>query len=209
MGVKIWDLLLEDSRQWSTVVMRVNSDKFEQETLLYAKKSIPQEKKENNKIVHIKESSDTWVSLLKTLFSEELKIPPEKLGEHEDFAQLGVDSIILAELVKKIEKRFDIILEPSVFWEYPSINAMAGYLNNICAENPEFSKAEASTEFVEEACCSLEEYTDENLSGASPKKIAVVGVSCRFPGAENKDEFWSNLKSGKDSITEIPPIDGT
>lgn len=38
MGVKIWDLLLEDSRQWSTVVMRVNSDKFEQETLLYAKK---------------------------------------------------------------------------------------------------------------------------------------------------------------------------
>jgi amino acid adenylation domain-containing protein len=31
-------------------------------------------------------------------------------------------------------------------------------------------------------------------------KIAVIGLACRFPGADNMDEFWSNLVAGKDTI---------
>ncbi|MEH2062923.1 MAG: SDR family NAD(P)-dependent oxidoreductase [Nostoc sp.] len=34
--------------------------------------------------------------------------------------------------------------------------------------------------------------------------IAVVGMSGRFPGADNLDQFWLNLASGKSSITEVP-----
>lgn len=33
--------------------------------------------------------------------------------------------------------------------------------------------------------------------------VAIIGMSCRFPGAENIIEFWDNLKQGVDSITEI------
>ncbi len=32
-------------------------------------------------------------------------------------------------------------------------------------------------------------------------EIAVIGLSCRFPGAKNKDEFWQNLVNGDESIT--------
>ena len=35
--------------------------------------------------------------------------------------------------------------------------------------------------------------------------IAIVGLSGRYPLAENLDEFWENLKAGRDCITEIPP----
>ncbi|MEU5979170.1 type I polyketide synthase [Streptomyces sp. NPDC047315] len=35
--------------------------------------------------------------------------------------------------------------------------------------------------------------------------IAVVGMACRFPGAADVTEFWSRLRSGADSITEVPP----
>ncbi|WP_237706224.1 type I polyketide synthase [Ornithinibacillus scapharcae] len=42
--------------------------------------------------------------------------------------------------------------------------------------------------------------------------IAIIGMSGRFPEANNLDEYWENLKNGKDSITEIPrdrwPLDG-
>lgn len=31
--------------------------------------------------------------------------------------------------------------------------------------------------------------------------IAIIGMSCRFPGAKNVNEFWNNLKNGKESIT--------
>jgi len=34
--------------------------------------------------------------------------------------------------------------------------------------------------------------------------IAIVGVTGRFPGAPTLDQFWQNLISKKDSITEIP-----
>ncbi|MEM9214083.1 MAG: SDR family NAD(P)-dependent oxidoreductase [Cyanobacteria bacterium P01_F01_bin.150] len=34
--------------------------------------------------------------------------------------------------------------------------------------------------------------------------IAVVGMSCRFPGANNIDEYWSLLSSGKNSIRPVP-----
>src|SRR4051794_1566272 len=31
--------------------------------------------------------------------------------------------------------------------------------------------------------------------------IAVIGVSCRFPGARNVDQFWENICSGVESIS--------
>ncbi|MCC5622300.1 type I polyketide synthase, partial [Nostoc sp. CHAB 5715] len=31
--------------------------------------------------------------------------------------------------------------------------------------------------------------------------IAIIGMSCRFPGARNVDEFWQNLKNGVESIS--------
>lgn len=35
--------------------------------------------------------------------------------------------------------------------------------------------------------------------------IAVVGMSCRFPGACDYNQFWNNLEAGIDSVQEIPP----
>ncbi|RQP22641.1 type I polyketide synthase [Piscinibacter terrae] len=35
--------------------------------------------------------------------------------------------------------------------------------------------------------------------------IAVIGMACRFPGATDYRQFWVNLVSATNSITEIPP----
>lgn len=34
--------------------------------------------------------------------------------------------------------------------------------------------------------------------------IAIIGLDGRYPGADNVNEFWENLKNGVNSITEIP-----
>ena len=31
-------------------------------------------------------------------------------------------------------------------------------------------------------------------------KIAVIGMSCRFPGAKNINEYWNNLIECRDTI---------
>ncbi len=35
----------------------------------------------------------------------------------------------------------------------------------------------------------------------TPDGIAIIGMSGRFPGANNLDEFWRNLRDGVESIT--------
>lgn len=34
--------------------------------------------------------------------------------------------------------------------------------------------------------------------------VAIVGIACRFPGADDIDEYWENLKEGKCFIDEVP-----
>ena len=34
--------------------------------------------------------------------------------------------------------------------------------------------------------------------------VAIVGMSCRFPGANSVNDFWDNLRAGVDSISEVP-----
>ena len=35
--------------------------------------------------------------------------------------------------------------------------------------------------------------------------IAIIGIGCRFPGANDSEQFWLNLEQGVNSISEIPP----
>jgi acyl transferase domain-containing protein len=34
--------------------------------------------------------------------------------------------------------------------------------------------------------------------------VAIVGLACRFPGAENPDAFWQLLSNGVDAVSEVP-----
>lgn len=36
--------------------------------------------------------------------------------------------------------------------------------------------------------------------------IAIVGMSCRYPGCNNLDEFWNLLVQGQDSTSHPPPF---
>lgn len=41
--------------------------------------------------------------------------------------------------------------------------------------------------------------------GSEPLDVAIVGMAAIMPGARDVAEFWANVLSGTDSITEIPP----
>lgn len=42
------------------------------------------------------------------------------------------------------------------------------------------------------------------FSHSSPVPIAVVGMGCRMPGAENLDEYWSLISEGRSAIGRLP-----
>jgi acyl transferase domain-containing protein/thioesterase domain-containing protein/pyruvate/2-oxoglutarate dehydrogenase complex dihydrolipoamide acyltransferase (E2) component/non-ribosomal peptide synthetase component F/aryl carrier-like protein len=47
-------------------------------------------------------------------------------------------------------------------------------------------------------------HTAQLRSGAKETDIAIIGISGRFPDAEDVHEFWRNLKGGRCSVTEVP-----
>ncbi|MCA9962366.1 MAG: polyketide synthase, partial [Anaerolineales bacterium] len=46
----------------------------------------------------------------------------------------------------------------------------------------------------------------DNLERVRSEPIAIIGMSCRFPGGANSPEaFWELLRDGVDAISEVPP----
>ena len=44
----------------------------------------------------------------------------------------------------------------------------------------------------------------ENIEKHNTETTAVIGIACRFPGANNYNQYWQNLERGINSISEIP-----
>ncbi|PWV56298.1 aminotransferase class III-fold pyridoxal phosphate-dependent enzyme [Chitinophaga sp. S165] len=44
----------------------------------------------------------------------------------------------------------------------------------------------------------------DTLERKEDMPVAIVGMSCRFPGAENVAAFWDNLCNAKDAVAEVP-----
>lgn len=41
------------------------------------------------------------------------------------------------------------------------------------------------------------------MAGTEP--LAIIGIGCRFPGAQEPDAFWEMLLAGRQAVAEVPP----
>lgn len=59
---------------------------------------------------------------------------------------------------------------------------------------------------LKQALLALEEMEARLAESERPRvePIAVIGLGCRFPGADNPDAFWQLLHNGVDAVREVP-----
>jgi 3-oxoacyl-(acyl-carrier-protein) synthase len=153
------------------------------------------------------------------LFSRELGIPVDDLDARASFTDLGVESVMLAELVRKVEQAIRRPLEPSVLIEYCTLERLSARLGELGVPSELDHESTSKTADPSEAppvADRAEPAPDEAVavagsgfgsatqSASLSDAIAVVGLSARFPGAPCADEFWNNLLAGKCSISEVP-----
>jgi acyl transferase domain-containing protein/NADPH:quinone reductase-like Zn-dependent oxidoreductase/NAD(P)-dependent dehydrogenase (short-subunit alcohol dehydrogenase family)/acyl carrier protein len=151
-------------------------------------------------------------ALIQEVLSEELRIPKDRIRDDRNFRELGVDSIILAQLVVKLEKRFGRPMQPAILLEYPSLLALAKHLHDDLKirveENASSGHKEARAIPATEgnpAPASIEPVLRSKGGDApSTARIAVVGMECHFPGAKNLSEYWRNLTEGRDCLSDVP-----
>ncbi|MCO1604483.1 SDR family NAD(P)-dependent oxidoreductase [Desulfosporosinus nitroreducens] len=153
---------------------------------------------------------------LKKLFSDELKINPSELDMDTPFQDFGLDSILIVQVIIKIEQELKTVaLEPWVLIEYPTIKSLAVYITRKSSEvltslfNINTSDKENETQInydipVISFALPKEEGRKSQEEKTLKEKIAVIGMACHFPDSININEFWENLKSGRDCIREVP-----
>jgi len=111
----------------------------------------------------------------------------------ENFFDLGGHSLLLAQVHSKFPQNLKAKISMVDLFKYTTIHALAHYL--------EVDEEEEDTFFLQQdehiERMRLRRRLLENIRGL---KIAIVGMSGRFPGAENVNEFWQNIIDKKESI---------
>ena len=157
------------------------------------------------------------IHLLRAKLEEQLAIELAEPDDEKSFLELGVDSVIATELIEFIRRELDPDLSVSVLFDFPSVGQLARRLSKQDQVKPEArpKNGAASSEDTRELelsprvaqaletaeSCRMPEAVPSRMSYAP---IAIVGLSCRFAGADNAEELWQNLAAGICSITEIP-----
>ena len=168
---------------------------------------------------------------LKAVFCEVTKLPPARVESDAPLEQYGIDSIMITRLNKALEDAFSRMtslqpaerqLSKTLFFEYHSLDKLTGYLverhHRACLlwsglveeqsceqiQRQALSQREPGTAKPETTVAERRVTAAEPMVAAAVEPIAVIGMSGRYPQATNLDEYWRNLKEGRDCISEIP-----
>ncbi|BDG78975.1 hypothetical protein BSF_07040 [Bacillus subtilis] len=175
---------------------------------------------ENENISEVETFREETEEFLREVLSGKTKIDAEKINVLEPFEIYGIDSILIMSLTRVLEKSFGE-LSKTLFYEYRNLKELTDYFLNHYSEKiinmfGKPSKTDKGSRLAEE---NISEDSDESAlkkrkrsrfltSETTVKKdigdIAIIGVSGRYPMADNLEQFWENLKNGKDCISEIP-----
>ncbi|SOD64275.1 rhizoxin biosynthesis, polyketide synthase RhiE [Streptomyces zhaozhouensis] len=152
---------------------------------------------------------------LTELFAETTDIAVARVDAEEPLDSYGIDSFLIARLNHLLSTPFPA-LPKTLFFEHRTLAAVADALaGTFPAESgawagdaaaPPAPPAHAAPPVPVPALTPLRAGR-RGAAGRAPvadEPIAVIGMSGRFPGANNVDEFWANLRGGKSTVTEIP-----
>ena len=133
-------------------------------------------------------ANDSPLQTLKGIIMEVTGITESEIELDRSFAEYGVDSVLLMALLKKIEAVMNLILTAEIILEHNTLAKLSAYTHQI---SPVTKAVIVNAPVLKDSI-------------HKQQKIAVVGMSCQFPDANNLDQFWDNLVQGKVSISAIP-----
>ena len=114
--------------------------------------------------------------------------------------EMGLDSLMAVEFSTQLQMMLgeQFAIGPTMLFDHPTIDAIADHVLEMLAGVIE----EATSSAAPAAATPVVKDDTPELRQREP--VAIVGLSCRFPGARDVDEFWNNLLNGVDSVCDIP-----
>jgi acyl-CoA synthetase (AMP-forming)/AMP-acid ligase II/alkylation response protein AidB-like acyl-CoA dehydrogenase/3-oxoacyl-(acyl-carrier-protein) synthase/thioesterase domain-containing protein/acyl carrier protein len=133
---------------------------------------------------------------------------------HQPFAEIGLDSLESVEVAQDLQDWMQVSLDSTVIWNYPNVAELSLHLANLTKDRVIAAPAavEQSAIVQELAKAPRAEIAQQpvaaqqqvGLQQHGPDAVAIIGMDCRFPGAESADAYWQLVRNGVDSIVEVP-----
>jgi len=105
------------------------------------------------------------------------------------FFDLGMDSLMALELKNQLQTDLGTAykLPETLAFDYPNLDQLTKYFEQLLGKE-------------------MKETISQVRAVNKTEPLAIIGLSCRFPGGANDPEsFWKLLSEGKDGISQIPP----
>ncbi len=160
---------------------------------------------------------DNIQRLLIQTVSSLLKVRIDDINPDTEFQDYGFDSVSLTSFGNRLNHECGTAIAPTLFFEYPTLNGFAAYLakeyaplftarfgtiaNHSAAATAPTALPSPQAERVRRLAGRLSAAVAHPLSH---EPIAIIGMSARFPQAEDVEAFWRNLQEGRDCITPVP-----
>ncbi|MBB6414403.1 non-ribosomal peptide synthetase/type I polyketide synthase [Mesorhizobium sangaii] len=128
---------------------------------------------------------------LAEIWKDVLKL--DTVSVEDNFFDVGGHSLAIVQVQARIDDRLGIDCKILDLFEHPTIRTLAAHLAAIPAVA---CPAQDLTKPISLAASEDEPKQDRNA-------LAIIGMAGRFPGAENVDQFWSNLVDGIESIADL------
>jgi amino acid adenylation domain-containing protein len=106
----------------------------------------------------------------------------------DNFFDLGGHSLLLLQVLGRLRERLGRTLPVVTLFQYPTIQSLAAHLSR----EAEGTAPEVPVAPTPSAPARREAEGDDD--------VAIIGMAGRFPGAEDLDTFWHNLREGIESI---------
>ena len=151
---------------------------------------------------------------LKALLAAVLRIDTAIIDADQPFAEYGLDSFLGAELIVKVNRTYGTDLSHARLFDYATVTEFARFLEQEMRKQPDAAETVEPPQPAELPVAASRRLLARTArpgrrsglraAGHSGEKIAIIGMSGRYPQAPDLDQYWRNLEEGRNAITEVP-----
>jgi acyl transferase domain-containing protein/NADP-dependent 3-hydroxy acid dehydrogenase YdfG/acyl carrier protein len=140
---------------------------------------------------HTSDKENILEKLIK-IIAKITKIPVENLDFQVQISDLGFNSLLLAEMANEIRNCFEIVMAPSAFFTYNSLEKITDYI---------FKKSDSAIKLADLNRTSLT--NSHPIYNESEDDFAIIGLDGLLPGGPDIASFWQSLLDNQSAVRKV------
>jgi len=157
----------------------------------------------------MKKIEDRVKEVMAELLDSSSDTPQDPLNLDASFLELGINSVLAVEVVEELNKQLGIELGVEVMFDYKDVKELAAFISRqygkeYLSDDARISETIDSSKQTPVPAIEEESPDSQVVVREWPSSdVAIIGISGKFAGSANIEEFWRHLQAGESCIGPI------